>query len=340
LYPDNNINKGKKALMITSGAELSAPARRHRVIHAMRNDGVTKLTVVTAEIVNSYEVIDADNFYVYIDENTGAFFEDNQIVRVLGLPAPFSGRFRVVEVYSTRVKLNRSGAFGAGAHRIVTAATYSSPNITYTATAHGFVAGQKVSVVGDTIYWSVTEAEIISVTTNTFVVARQNAAPTVPFVPSGYVVLARVTEAISISSFGRYRDVFDKKWKVYFSSANHGLTVGDEIYVDIASGPDEVLCEAGVAKITKVIGSEFHFEANGSGQILPLASPGDISATVTRAFPSTTGTSGSVGLMISRADDAYQEQEAFFVSGIGHSNFDSSVPVRAGRTKRVEYRSA
>jgi hypothetical protein len=340
LYPDNNLHKSEKATMISSGAELSSAARRHRVIHAMRNSGVTKLTVVTAEIVNSYEVIDADNFYVYIDENTGAFFEDNQIVRVIGLSAPFSGRFRVVEVYSTRVKLNRSGAFGAGAHRIVTAATYSSPNITYTATAHGFVAGQKVSVVGDTIYWSVTEAEIISVTTNTFVVARQNAAPTVPFVPSGYVILARVTEAISISLFGRYKDVFDNKWKAYFTSSNHGLAVGDEIYIDITSGPEEMLCESGVAKITKVVGKEFHFEANGSGQMLPIEVSVSYLATVTRAFPSTTGTSGSVGLMISRADDAYQEQEAFFVSGIGHTNFDSSVPVRAGRIKRVEYRSA
>jgi hypothetical protein len=338
LYPDNNINKGKKALMITSGAELSAPARRHRVIHAMRNV-VTKLTVVTAEIVNSYEVIDPNNFYVWIDENPGGFFENNQIVRVLGLAAPFAGRFRVVEIESTRVKLNRSGAFTVGAHRPITAATYSSPNITYTSDAHGFLAGQKVTVVDDSINWSVTDAQIITATANTLVVARQNAAPTVAFVPNAIVKLSKVTEEITITTFGRYRDVFDNTWKVYFVSANHGLNVGDEIYVDINDGPDEILCESGVAKIVKVVGNEFHFLASGSGQQLPI-SPPDISATVTRSFPSTTGFSGSVGLMISRADDAYQEQEAFFVSGIGHSNFDSSVPVRAGRIKRVEYRSA
>jgi hypothetical protein len=201
------------------------------------------------------------------------------------------------------------------------------------------LAGQKVTVVDDSINWSVTDAQIITATANTFVVARQNAAPTVAFVPNAIVKLSKVTEEITITTFGRYRDVFDNTWKVYFVSANHGLNVGDEIYVDINNGPDEILCESGVAKIVKVFGNEFHFLASGSGQQLPI-SPPDISATVTRSFPSTTGFSGSVGLMISRADDAYQEQEAFFVSGIGHSNFDSSVPVRAGRIKRVEYRSA
>ena len=340
LYPDNNLHKSEKAMMVSSGAELSAPARRHRVIHARRNDGVTELTVVTAEIINSYEVIDASNFYVWIDKHDSAFFENNHIVRILGLAAPFSGRFRVVEVESTRIQLNSSNAFQAGAYRPVTAATYSSPNLTYTSTAHGFVAGQKVSVDGGTIYWSVNEAEIISVTANTFVVARQNEAPEVAFVPSGYVKLARVTEAISTTTFERYKDVLDNKWKAYFTSSNHGLAVGDEIYIDITSGSEEMLCESGVAKITKVAGKQFHFEANGSGAIAPIEVSVSYLATVTRAFPSTTGAAGSIGLMISRADDAYQEQEAFFVSGIGHTNFDASVPMRAGRIKRVEYRSA
>jgi hypothetical protein len=347
LYPDNNLHKSEKATMISSGAELSAPARKHRVIHAMR-ETTTKLTVVTAEIVNSYEVINTNEFYVWLDDNAEAFFANNQRVRVLGLSAPFSGRFRVKEILDNRVRLYSQSTLGPGVSRIVTAASYSSPNITYTSSAHGFVEGQKVNVSGDTINWSVTEGEIISAATNTFVVARQNAAPTVPFVPNGLVNLAKVTEAIGITSFSRYKGSrtiggetkTDKIWSAYFVADNHGLAVGDEIYIDIASGPDQVLCESGFAKITKVLRNQFHFEASGSGEILSLSSPADISATVTRAFPSTTGSSGSIGLMISRADDAYQEQEAFFVSGIGHTNFDASVPMRAGRIKRVEYRSA
>jgi hypothetical protein len=335
LYPDNSLRKKDKAVMLTAGAELSAPSRRHRIIHAMR-DVTSKLTVVTAEIINSYEVVDASNWYVYLDENADGFFVDNHIVRVLGLGAPFNGRFRVVGISANRVQLNRTNAFGAGYYAAITGATYSAPNITYTANAHGFLAGYKVNVAGLTNKWNATQATILSSTANTFTVAAQDGTPGTLSDPNGYAVYGLVSESYTITRFLRYKS--GGKWNLSIACSHHGLKIGDQIAIDVVDGPDTSFAESGIAKVVYVTPNEFGVDASGSGD-LDVSSP-TLVASFERQLQAGEGAPGSIGLMISRAEDAYQEQEAFFVSGVGHTNFDSSVPVRAGRIQRVEYRSA
>lgn len=337
LYPDNNLHKSDRASMLTTGAALTAPARRHRIIHAMRDKGISALTVVTAEIITSYRVIDADNWLAFLDQEATGFFENNHIVRVLGLPAPFKGRFRVVSITGNAVQLNRTGAFGNGYYAAVTGATYSSPYITYQSTGHGFAIGTKVTVLGLTNSWNVEDAVIVSTTSNAFAVSAQSGTPGTLSDSTGYAVYGTVAEQSVVTRLLRYKNGTTKKWNLSLTSAHHGLKAGDQILLNVLAAPTGCYEESGVAKVTYATANEFGVLAKGSGNI--DASGAGFIVEFDRQLQANEGSPGSLGLMISRADDAYQEQEAFFVSGTGHSNFDSTVPVRAGRIKRVEYKA-
>jgi hypothetical protein len=334
LYPDNGVHKGDKAIMITSGAALTAPGKRHRIIHAMRKT-VSRLTVVTAEIINAYKVEDANTWVAYLDEDASGFFSENQIVRVLGLPAPFSGRFRVAYTTGNAVALNRQGAFGNGYYAAVTGASYSAPYITYQSSGHGFTFGTKVTVLGLTNTWNVSEAEVFSATENAFVVVAQNGTPTTLTDANGYAVYSTVREKSVVTRMLRFKNGTTKKWNLSLTCAHHGLKAGDQIVLNVMAAPDGLYEESGVAKVIYATANEFGILANGAGDI---DASGVLVVEFERQLQANQGSPGSIGLIVSRPDDAYQEQEAFFVSGVGHTNFDSTVPVRAGRIKRVEYR--
>lgn len=339
LQPNAEItDKNQTTIGTIIPGELRARSIRYRPIHARREDRISQLTLVSAEIIKDWSVKDADSWYAYLDEEADGFFATNHVVRVLSLPYPFNGRWEVTEVSGRRITLARTGvtdiftSYAKNCH----SASYSGGYITYTFNnPHPFIVGQKIRAVNlAPSGYNVSDTEIYDVPNSTSIrVAASN--PGANTDGNGTIIVEDFLESTSITAVRRYNAGTAKKavWRTEFTAPNHALSAGQQVIVDFSKVPDSLIAEDGLAVVGGVVnGSKFYVASDIAGAVASTTSP-DISGSIVRTVASTQPIN-ALGLMVSRADDSIIGNEAFFVRNTGSSNFDRSASLRAGSINR------
>jgi hypothetical protein len=342
LQPNAEItDKSKTTIGKVESGELNARSIRYRPIHARRKDGISEVTLISAEIIKDWAVKDADSWYAYLDEEADSFFATNHVVRVLSLPYPFNGRWEVTEVSGRRITLARTGVTNifTSYAKNTNGASYSGGYITYTfPSAHPFTAGQKIRAVNlAPSGYNVSDAVIYDVpSANSIRVASSN--PGTNTDNNGTIFVEDFLESTPITAMSR-DNVGTSKRPVYrtkVTAPNHNLIAGQEIIIDLTTVPDSLLIEDGAATVHSVInGSQFYVASDGAGSVTTTSSPsivGNIVRTVAPTQPIT-----ALGLMVSRVDDSIVSNESFFIRNTGDSNFDRSTALRVGNINRREF---
>lgn len=224
---------------------LGTRSNRYRIIHARKQSGVGELTVVIAEVIVAYEIVDDKQIKITLNVEADSF-STNQVVRILGLIPPLSGLYSVVAVSGKTITLasySNNTIFRSASAAVSGTPTWNSSTkrLTITSGTHPFSVGEYVNIyqssggTNPTIY----REKIVDKTNNTFTIHR-------PYNPS----LGSLTGCRAASG---YLCAFTSQsysagtLKTTFTAAAHPFALGDKVSI-----PGNVYCtNAEVTLVTK-----------------------------------------------------------------------------------------
>jgi hypothetical protein len=316
---------GKTVTLTSYGSANIFTAESAAVSGTPTWDTTTKRLTVTA---TAHPFSLGDYVNIYPNSGSGSVIHREKVV------AKATNTFTIARPFNPGLGALTNYRAAAGYVAAFTAQSYSAVNsvggvTTFTAAAHAFSSGDRVSIPGN-VYC--TNAKVTSVTKSNVLVETGADVG----VATGSLVLGEVPEQTTVSSLQRSFDTNFKRDVLQLSTTDsHGLVRNPTSIIDIV--PLNVIqaleAEGGVATILAVnSGQDFVVGADSTGTLTSAGTPFDM--IIDKTFGNFgADTSSALGIVVSRIGEGMVEHEAITVSGVGGSLFDTSVPRRIGGIK-------